>query len=183
MTPSQLTTPRLILRRTRDGDAINLFRNYCSDLMCSQFLTRKPHNDIEQTQCFLDQWCDFPWEHDAENFAWVIALSSSDEAIGVFIVTQDADTAEIHFGINRQYWRHGLMTEAGSAVTEWLMSQAGLTKVSTVCDVENQGAIGVLEKLGFQKEGILQNYLLLPAFGDSARDGCLYTLPVNTTVR
>ena len=70
MKPKQLISKRLILRRTRDGDADYLFR-YTNDPECSRFLTRAPHTHIDQTQNFLNKWCGHPWDVEGDNFAWV----------------------------------------------------------------------------------------------------------------
>ena len=156
MKPLLISTNRLRLRRTCEGDGVSLFRNYCSDIGSSRFLTRQPHTDREQTIRFLNKWCDLAWGEDSLEFAWVVALENTNEAVGVFLVTVEGHKAQIHYGIGRDYEGQGLITEAGHAVIEWLMTQPGLQKIWTVCDLDNYGSIKILEKWGFQNEGILQ---------------------------
>lgn len=43
-----------------------------------------------------------------------------------------------------------LITEAGFAVVEWLQIQSDVKEISTVCDLDNNGSIRALEKLGFE---------------------------------
>lgn len=82
--------------------------------------------------------------------------------------------AEIHFGIGKEFWNQGLTTEFVRVAVEWLKIQPKLQRVWAVCDLLNYGSTRVLEKIGFQKEGLLQNWLRLPAFGESARDCFIY---------
>lgn len=176
MKPSHLSTKRITLRRSQNSDVEILFHNYFSASCCSKFLTRQPHLHVNQTQNFLNSWCDNAWDYDLGKFGWVIASAESDEPIGVFLVMLEEHKAQIHFGISKNFWRQGLVTEAGNAVIQWLMNQPDLQRIWAVCDLLNQGSSKVLEKLNFQKEGILHNWVILPAFGGSARDCYMYAL-------
>ncbi|WP_198009994.1 GNAT family N-acetyltransferase, partial [Legionella tunisiensis] len=126
------------------GDEESLFYNYCSDIESSRFLTRQPHTTIEQTLQFLGKWCDFAWKENLPEFAWVIALRNTNEAIGVFLVMLKEENTQIHYGISRKFERQGLITEAGHAVVEWLQTQSDVKEISTVCDIDNYGSIRVL---------------------------------------
>lgn len=170
MKPTTLSTNRLLLRRSQIGDEESLFRNYCSNVLSSRFLTRKPHNHIDQTSKFLNTWCNLAWDNNSSQFSWVIALETTNEAIGLFLVITEEHKAQVHYGISRSFEGQGLITEAGHSVVNWLMTQPKLQRIWTVCDVEHSQSIKVLEKLEFKNEGILRNWLVLPAFGAHARD-------------
>lgn len=173
--PSVILTKRLTLRCVVDCDVSYLFNNYTSDPECTRFLTRLPHIKIEQTEQFLEKWCIQSWSKESNNFAWIVALSSSNEAIGVFIVDIENHKAQIHYGIGKRFWGNGFVTEACYAVTEWLSQHPQIQKIWAVCDLLNVGTIKVLEKVQYQKEGLLRNWLILPAFGESARDCLVYS--------
>jgi ribosomal-protein-alanine N-acetyltransferase len=175
MKPITLSSDRIVLRRGIETDVITLFQNYCSDKDCSRFLTRKPHASTQQTAKFLKEWCNDPWDEEDTKFAWVVALKDTDEPIGVFIVClQESYKAEIHYGISRHFWKKGLTTELSHLATEWLISQPNLKRIWAVCDLDNSGSIKVLENIGFKREGLLQNWLRLPAFEDAIRDCFIY---------
>ena len=177
MKPLILLTDRLRLRATKNGDAMLLFHHYCSDKLSSKFLTRNPHNNIDQTEHFLKNWCTIPWHNESNQFGWVIALADSDEAIGIFLVELDAHKAQVHYGIARPFESQGFITEAGNAAVQWLLSQSELQRIWAVCDLENKSSIKVLEKMGFENEGILKKWLTLPSFDNhSARDCYIYAL-------
>lgn len=170
MEPSKLVTSRLFLRDFCEGDELPLFYNYCSDEERSKFLARKAHKNITQTLNFLNLWCKSAWENNLPDFAWVIALQETNEPIGVFIVKSQQNRAEIHYGINRNFEGQGYITEAGLAVINWLKSTNGINEIWTECDIEHHASIKVLEKLGFENVGLINNGLHLPAFGDCRRD-------------
>ena len=174
MKPIKLVSKRLILRRTQEGDADFLFR-YTNDTESSKYLTRTPHTHIEQTKNFLEKWCDLPWEEGGDNFSWVVSLSSNDEAIGILIVNIEGTQAQVHFGVRKEFWHKGYCSESLKIGTDWLLSHETLQRIWTVCDLENIGSFRVLEKSGFMKEGILKEWLILPAFGQSPRDCYIYS--------
>lgn len=175
MKPREIITSRLLLRRSKDGDAENLF-NYTNDSECSRFLTRRPHSHIDQTKDFLEKWCSLAWEKEENNISWVVSLASNNEAIGLFIVIAEGHMAQVHFGIRREFWGRGYTTELLKAGSEWLLLNKNLQKIWTVCDFENIASFKALENSGFKREGILKKWLVLPAFGESARDCYLYSL-------
>jgi ribosomal-protein-alanine N-acetyltransferase len=166
----ELLTRRLRLRRAQPGDAPVLFKNYTGVENCSRFLQRHAHADVARTEAMLGNWCDAAWDQASAPFSWVIATRDEDEPIGVFVVIPEAHKTEIHYGIGERFWGRGLAVEAGRAAVSALWRSAATQRIWTVCDLENTGSRRVLEKLGFQCEGTLRKWLMLPAFGDLARD-------------
>ena len=170
---SILETPRLTLGPARPGDADQLFINYCGDPACGTFLQRKPHARAAQTAAMLEKWSNAANAQQAATgapFAGVIRERVADEAVGVFVVIPDAHKVEIHYGIAKRLWGRGLLTEAADAAVSFLRGMAGVERIWTVCDVDNDASRRVLEKLGFQREGLLRKWLKLPAYGNAARD-------------
>ena len=172
----ELLTERLRLRRARQGDASMLFENYTGVRNCSRFLQRDAHQDVSRTAAMLDKWCDAAWGETGTPFSWVIATRDEDEPIGVFVAIPEAHRTEIHYGIGERFWGRGLAVEAGHAAISALWRSPDTQRIWTVCDVEHVGSRRVLEKLGFHCEGTLRKWLVLPAFGDVARDCYVFSL-------
>ncbi|MFM0290419.1 GNAT family N-acetyltransferase [Paraburkholderia megapolitana] len=172
----ELLTRRLRLRRARKGDASVLFDNYTGVRNCSRFLQRDAHQDVSRTAAMLDKWCDSAWHEAGAPFSWVIATREEDEPIGVFVAIPQDHKIEIHYGIGERFWGRGLAVEAGHAAISALWRSPGTQRIWTVCDVEHVGSRRVLEKLGFHCEGTLRKRLVLPAFGDAARDCYVFSL-------
>lgn len=176
MKPITLKTKRLLLRRANEIDAENLFISYLSSPERSYFLCRKPHTHINQTKEFIKTWCDLPWVEEQNKFAWVIADANKNQAIGFFLVDcKKNSTIEIHYGINKDFEKKGLITEAGLAIIEWLSTQHEVKRIQAYCDLENIGSQMVLKKLGFKNTETLENHSIFPALSNSPRDCLLFS--------
>jgi RimJ/RimL family protein N-acetyltransferase len=70
----------------------------------------------------------------------------------------------------------GFVTEAVGAVANWLLNKPNIQRVRTAVDVEHVAIQRVLEKMGFQNEGLLRSWAVLSAFGAHARDAVPYSL-------
>jgi RimJ/RimL family protein N-acetyltransferase len=81
---------------------------------------------------------------------------------------------ELGYVLGRANWNHGYMTEAVQTVTAWLPGQPEIYRVWAVCDVDNSGSARVLEKAGFQREGILRRWTMHPNAGAQPRDCLCY---------
>jgi ribosomal-protein-alanine N-acetyltransferase len=171
----ELLTKRLRLRRARQGDAPVLFKNYTGARNCSRFLQRHAHENVSHTEAMLGKWCVTAWDEVDAPFSWIISTLDDDEPIGLFVVIPDGHMTEIHFGIGERFWGRGLVVEAGRAAVSALWRSPNIQRIWTVCDVENTGSRRVLEKLDFQCEGILRKWLVLPAFGNLARDCYIFS--------
>ncbi|MGD6803188.1 GNAT family N-acetyltransferase [Rossellomorea vietnamensis] len=67
--------------------------------------------------------------------------------------------AEIGFEIHPDYWRSGITTEAANAVIRYAFEELHLFRIGAVTFLENHSSYGLLEKIGFKKEGILRGYI------------------------
>jgi ribosomal-protein-alanine N-acetyltransferase len=56
------------------------------------------------------------------------------------------------------YWGQGLMPEALRALLRYGFEVMELNRVEATTHTENQRSMRVLEKLGFQREGVLRDY-------------------------
>jgi RimJ/RimL family protein N-acetyltransferase len=65
-------------------------------------------------------------------------------------------SAEMGYWISEAYWGRGFATRAVSAVSEWAFAEYKLTRVFALVFAHNAPSIRVLEKAGFQCEGILR---------------------------
>lgn len=159
------------------SDAEPLFKCYTGSIERSQFLVRGVHASVENTAGFINLWCDARWSVPGASFAWIIADTYTDEPFGTFVVIRERHIAEVHFGVSAARSGQGLATEALLVVTSWLESFAEIQRVWTACDLENVAAHAVLERAGYQREGILHKWLVAPALGYRARDCLAFARP------
>lgn len=88
------------------------------------------------------------------------AVQHNEEAIGGlgFQIGVDISrvSAEVGYWIGEAYWGRGFATRALAAVTDWAFTEYRLTRVFALVFAHNVPSIRVLEKAGFQREGVLQ---------------------------
>lgn len=115
------------------------------------------------------------WES-GEEYHWVMTLLDEDRAIGGVSCCVEGETAEIGFLLHRRHWSKGFATEASHAVLEWALSLPGIQKVWATCDTGNAASIRVLEKIGMEREAILQAWSIRPNLAPGVRrDAFLFT--------
>ncbi len=88
------------------------------------------------------------------------AIAVDGEAVGGIglIFGQDIErrSAEIGYWLGEEYWGRGIVTEAVCALCEYTFAQFDLARIWAGVFEWNPGSMRVLEKAGFQREGILR---------------------------
>jgi ribosomal-protein-alanine N-acetyltransferase len=79
--------------------------------------------------------------------------------VGFNLWNQKHKRAEIGYELHPQHWGQGYASEAAAAVMAYGFNNLQLIRIGAVVFLENQASQHVLEKLGFQKEGVLKNYM------------------------
>lgn len=88
------------------------------------------------------------------------AIQHNDEAIGGLGFQIGADiarvSAEIGYWISEGYWGRSFATRAVESITEWAFNEYKLTRVFALVFAYNAPSIRVLEKAGYEREGVLR---------------------------
>ena len=149
-----IETSRLILRRAVREDAEPMFRNWASDPEVTKFLTWPVHSNIAVSEMVIGSWIQ---EYEKESYyQWMIVLKELDEPIGSISVVRQNDRAEeteIGYCIGRRWWHKGIVSEALSAVIEYLFMEVGVNRVAARHDPNNPHSGGVMRKCGMKYEG------------------------------
>ncbi len=149
-----IETPRLILRKARLEDAQPMFHNWASDSEVTKYLTWPPHDSIEVTRNRLEIWLT---EYDRDTYyQWMIELKELGEPIGSISAVRQNESieeAEIGYCIGSPWWHKGIMTEALTAVIEYLFTEVGMNRVAARHDPNNPHSGGVMRKCGMKYEG------------------------------
>jgi RimJ/RimL family protein N-acetyltransferase len=168
-----LTTNRLRLRRPRSEDAAAIFRAYASDPTVTRYLAWPRHRDVEDSRAFVrfsdDEWATWPVG------PYLIESLQTGEIIGsTGLSFETPDRASTGYVIAEREWGQGYASEALAGV----LSQAvrtGVGRISALCHDEHLASRRVLEKAGFELEGILRRHTVFPNLADpSPRDVALY---------
>lgn len=152
-----LETERLILRRFKETDVKNMFKNYASDEEVAKYLSWSAHQSEELTKQVIDRWIE---EYQSEEtYQWAIELKEQAENIGSISIL-DVNTADgngkIGYCIGKSWWGQGIVTEALTAVLELAFTEIGFERIEARHDVENPASGRVMEKCGLTYEGTLR---------------------------
>ena len=88
----------------------------------------------------------------------------------------DGPKWELGYVLARSHWSRGYMTEVVKAVIGCALSQPGIYRVWSVCDIENVASARVMEKAGMTKEGILRRWSVHPNVSAAPRDSYCYSM-------
>jgi len=171
--PETFETERLRLRRLRASDAYAIYERYAQDPEVSKYLTWRPHQSPDEAIVHVERVVQ-QWE-EGSKYAWIIEDRQAHRLLGSIAAHPTLGRVELGYLLARDAWGNGYMPEAVTAVTEWFLSQPEVFRVWALCDVENTGSARVLEKAGFQLEGILRRWMVHPNVSSTPRDSMCYS--------
>lgn len=151
-----MTTERLILRRFRASDA-PVLAAYRSDPDVARYQSWDAPFPLERAEVAVRNFAaGSPTE--AGRFQYAIEHAGEQRLIGdVYVLLHDnLLQGEIGFTLATAYQGKGFATEAVAAVLDRLFRAQGLHKVTGECDARNARSAALMERLGFQREGLLR---------------------------
>ncbi len=162
-----ISSPRLILRAFCPTDDEDL-HSYLSDEQIYQFEPGEPI-DLAQARTMAQDLAASP------NF-WAVELQETHKVIGQIyfkhIEPQHLMTWELGYILNPQYQRQGYMSEAVAALVRYGFTQAAIHRVVAHCNPKNVASWKLLERVGFQREGLLRQNIF---FRQNAQGQPLWT--------
>lgn len=168
-----LETSRLVLRGVQESDAAFLFRHLSDGDVCRYLYDAEPYTTMDEAvslvQAFIDP------EGKTLN-RWIMVEKESGEPVGTcgfMFWDKHNNAADIGYDLSPTHWNRGYMTEALTAALASGFANMRLHRVQAVIALENAASIGLVEKLGFQREGILRDKHL---FRGAYYDHYLYSL-------
>ncbi|HEY0531681.1 MAG TPA: GNAT family protein [Actinoplanes sp.] len=151
-----IATERLVLRRFRPADAETL-AGYRSDPEVARYQSwDAPFPLLRAENAVANFIASDPGR--AGWFQYAIEHAGEKALIGDVAVHlhDNLKQAEVGFTLARAYQKKGFATEAVGAVLDRLFRVQGLHKVTGECDARNAGSAGLMERLGFTREGHLR---------------------------
>lgn len=154
-----LETERLILRELTQDDVESVF-NCFSHEEVTRYYGQEPFIDLQQAESLVKLF--------SKNFAekrglrWGIERKETKGIIGTIGYNAWSPIhrrAEIGYEIHPDYWRKGYTQEAVTEIMSYGFEHMDLTRIGAVVFIENEASNKLLTKVGFQKEGILRDYM------------------------
>jgi ribosomal-protein-alanine N-acetyltransferase len=172
MLPDVITTARLVLRPSRESDARDVF-GYARDPEVTRYLLWRPHVSLVETEAFLVS--QIARRGKSPDQIWLITDASDGRALGMIGLQQSQNSVELGYVLGRAEWGKGYMTEAVIELSNLALAQPEIDRVFAICDVENAASARVLEKAGFELEGLLGKHTVFPNLSPVPRDVFSYS--------
>lgn len=137
-----LETERLILRAFTGDDLEALYFIY-SDEEVNRFLPWFPLKTMAEARAFYETRL-APSQGCAYHYA--ICLKTDSYPVG-YVTVQESDSHDLGYGLRKEFWGRGIVTEACKAVAEQLRKD-GIPYITATHDVNNPRSGAVMKRLG-----------------------------------
>lgn len=141
-----LFTEHLILRRFTELDMEALYQ-ILSDEMVNRFLPWFPMKSLDETKKFYAERYVAKYEQ-SQAYAYAICLKSDNYPIGYINVDME-EAYDFGYGLRKEFWHKGIVTEAGKAVVEQVKKD-GLPYITATHDRNNPRSGGVMRNVGMR---------------------------------
>lgn len=156
-----LETSRLLIRCLRMEDAPAML-DILSDEETVRFWGRPMMTELSQAETYTRE--NLQWMEDGHCLYWGLEEKTSGRMIGtctLFRLDSDNRRGEIGYLLNRAYWQLGLMSEALECVIAYAFGELKLHRLEADTDPDNIASIRILERFGFQREGLFRDRWLI----------------------
>lgn len=144
MNTPTLTTKRLILRKFTENDIQALYQIF-SDKEVNRFLPWFPLATVEDARAFYEKH--FESEYSGQrSYNYAICLKEDNYPIG-YVTVGANDSYDFGYGLCKEFWHRGIVTEAGKAVIKQL-AEDGIPYITATHDINNPRSGEVMKRLG-----------------------------------
>ena len=146
MNTPTLKTERLILRKFTEQDMEALFL-ILKDEEVNKFLPWYPMENIEETRKFYEKRYAAKYAQ-PQSYAYAICLKEYNFPIGYIKVDME-EHHDFGYGLRREFWHRGIVTEAGKIVVEQVKKD-GVPYITATHDKNNPRSGNVMKKVGMK---------------------------------
>ncbi|MPM14212.1 hypothetical protein SDC9_60572 [bioreactor metagenome] len=140
----KIETERLILRKFTEEDA-GAFFLIMKDIEVNKFLPWFPVETLDEAKKNLQKNYLNSYEQ-SSGYRYAICLKSDNIPIG-YVNVSDDDSHDLGYGLRKEFWNKGIVTEACKVVLEDLR-KAGFLYITATHDVNNLRSGNVMKKIG-----------------------------------
>ncbi|KVU59697.1 GCN5 family acetyltransferase [Burkholderia ubonensis] len=173
--PRLIETDALLLRPLEFRDAEELFDCIFSDFDTMRDLAWHIHAHVEETRKFI-ALSNAGWETGAY-VHWALECKQTRRITALIELRIETPRIELGYVVCRRgatrRRRSGIL--ALRKLTQWLINQPGIYRVFAHCAVDGRSHT-MMERLGFELEGVVKNHEARPNIGVLAGDSYLYAM-------
>jgi len=158
--PNLKINKQLILRQLRKSDAKSLVK-YGNNKKIAVFLTDSfPHPyKVSDARKFIRNVLNEVRKKEPKNIVFGIEINGEVVGcVGLHKVKHD-HKAEFGYWLGENFWGGGIMTKAVKKVSAFAFRELRIRRIVAYTLLNNEGSKRVLEKSGFELEGIAKKYL------------------------
>ncbi len=144
MNTPTLKTERLILRKFTENDLTALYEIY-SDKEVNNFLPWFPLTTLEEAREFYNKQYESKYNQEC-SYNYAICSKEDNYPIG-YVNVGTNDSYDFGYGLKKEFWHKGIVTEAGRAVIEQLRKD-GIPYITATHDINNPRSGSVMKRLG-----------------------------------
>jgi len=161
LTVPTLETSRLRIRCLRMEDAPAML-DILSDEETVRYWGRPMMTELADAETYTRE--NLQWMEDGHCLYWGLEEKASNRMIGtctLFRLDAGNRRGEIGYLLNRAYWHQGFMSEALESAIAYAFTHMKLHRLEADTDPENTASIQLLERFGFQREGLFRDRWLV----------------------
>lgn len=154
-----LETERLLLREIIEKDADAIYQCFSNEEVM-KYYGQTVFTELKQAQTMIEFFASHYKER--KSVRWGIELKEAPGLIGTIGLNnllEKYKRAEIGYELHPDYWRSGYISEALKEVLSYAFQELDLQRIGAIVFLENKASNHLLTKLGFQKEGVLRDYI------------------------
>lgn len=141
-----IKTERLVLRPIRESDYNDVFE-FASKEEVAKYVSWNTHKSKEDSKALCKMWAS-QYEN-GERYHWAITMGG--KMIGnIEVVKIVNDCTYLGWQVDSALWNKGIMTEAASAVRDFLFNEVGFSALYATYIMENIGSGRVMQKIGMK---------------------------------
>jgi len=158
--PDELATSRLRLRRPRPDDAEAIFRRYAGDARVCRYLSWPRHTSVADTRAFLE-FSRIEWDRSPAGPYLIEGREDGGLLGSTGLAFETPRRAATGYVLAADAWGRGFAGEALGAMVD-LAAELGVRRLYALCHTEHGASRRVLEKAGFEREGVLHRHSEFP---------------------
>jgi RimJ/RimL family protein N-acetyltransferase len=140
----EIMTERLILRKFNEND-VKPFFDFMRDEEVNLYLPLFPFATMEEAKKYLLEHYIDKYKKSI-SFKYAVCLKSDNIVIG-YVNLSDDDSYDFGYGLQKEYWHKGIVTEACKAVIGQI-KKSGIPYITATHDIKNQRSGNVMKKIG-----------------------------------
>ena len=149
----------IVLRQIEESDAKEYFEYMIREEMAAYLTKENRPETLEKALEEVKYWGSlFP---NRRSIYWAIALRDTNKMIGTAgfnSISFPNSRAEISYDLNPDYWGNGIMIRSIKKILQFADLGLGIVRTQATVITDNERSIKVLERCGFQQEGLLKKY-------------------------